>query len=76
MNLADLIDHIIQHEFGHAIGLQHEHQHPSIGIQWNKKVVIADMAKQGWTQEMVEHNIFDRYATNYACVGDPAFNPN
>jgi hypothetical protein len=27
------------HEFGHALGLIHEHQNPSGGIQWNKPVV-------------------------------------
>lgn len=76
MNLADLVDHIIQHEFGHAIGLQHEHQHPSVGIEWNKPAVIADMAKQGWTPDMVQRNIFERYSANYTCIGDQTFNPD
>ena len=74
MNLADVVDYIVQHEFGHAIGLQHEHQNPSIGIRWNKPVVLADMAQQGWTPQMVEDNIFTVFSTSYACVGDPAFN--
>lgn len=76
MNLSDLVDHVIQHEFGHAVGLQHEHQHPGAGIQWNKSIVIADMARQGWTQDMVEQNIFARYSADYKCVGDPGLNPN
>jgi serralysin len=76
MNISDLFDHVVQHEFGHALGLQHEHQHPGAGIEWNKPVVIADMERQGWTQDMVEQNIFARYSGNYACLGDPRPDPN
>jgi hypothetical protein len=75
MDLADLDDYVIQHEFGHAIGLQHEHQHPGAGIRWNRANVIADMARQGWTRTMVKQNIFDRLSRHYACVGDPGFDP-
>jgi astacin (peptidase family M12A) len=76
MHLADVVPHVIQHEFGHAIGLQHEHQHPGRGIRWNVSNVLIDMAKQGWSAADVQANIFDRYSTRYACLGDPAFNPN
>jgi hypothetical protein len=30
------------HEFGHAIGLAHEHQNPKGGIEWNEEVVIRE----------------------------------
>jgi hypothetical protein len=46
------------HEVGHALGLVHEHQHPEAGIKWNKEVVYNDMAKHGWSKEMVNRNIF------------------
>ena len=75
MSLSDLVDHVVQHEFGHALGLQHEHQHPGVGIRWNKPVVVADMALQGWTPDMVEQNIFARYSTDYACLADPRPDP-
>jgi hypothetical protein len=52
---------VILHEFGHAIGLIHEHNHPKSGIVWNEKRVIADMAKQRWDEEMVKFNIFNVY---------------
>lgn len=74
MNFVDIVDHIAMHEFGHALGLDHEHQNPGVAIQWNRAAVIADMAKQGWTPEMCEQNIFTRYGSEYACVGDPSFN--
>ena len=54
----------IIHEFGHALGLIHEHQHPTNGINWNKPVVY-DYYKtsQGWSQADVDHNIFRKYST-------------
>jgi hypothetical protein len=32
-------DHTILHEFGHVLGLQHEHQNPSAQIPWNRQEV-------------------------------------
>jgi hypothetical protein len=75
MNLVSMYAHVIAHEFGHALGLQHEHQNPNVVIVWNRPAVIADMAKQGWTEAMVESNIFTRLGSDYACVGDPDMNP-
>ncbi|HSM21111.1 MAG TPA: M12 family metallopeptidase, partial [Rubrivivax sp.] len=45
MNLGFLDGGTVAHEFGHAIGLAHEHQNPAGGIQWNEQVVIREMAK-------------------------------
>ena len=51
----------ILHEFGHALGLGHEHMSPSKPIQWNEPIVIADMSRtQGWSRSDVERNIFRR----------------
>ncbi len=44
MNLGFLDGGTAAHEFGHAIGLAHEHQNPAVGIQWNESVVIRQMA--------------------------------
>lgn len=75
MNLQDVFEHVVAHEFGHAIGIQHEHQNPNIAINWNKEAVIADMAAQGWTPQMCESNIFTRYSRSFACVSSPDFDP-
>lgn len=48
------------HEFGHAIGLSHEHMSPAVTIRWNEPVVLADMARQGWSADQTRRNIFDR----------------
>ncbi len=45
MNLGFLDGGTAAHEFGHAIGLAHEHQNPAGGIQWNEEVVIRECAK-------------------------------
>jgi hypothetical protein len=51
------------HEFGHAIGLGHEHQNPAGGIEWNEDVVIRDLAgaPNFWTPEQTRHNVIRKY---------------
>ncbi|WP_281233441.1 matrixin family metalloprotease [Flavobacterium gelatinilyticum] len=48
------------HEFGHALGLAHEHMSPFIKIEWNKPVVYAHYAKQGWNEKKVDFNVFSQ----------------
>lgn len=51
------------HEFGHAIGLIHEHQSPLAGISWNPPAVYSYYnSTQGWTKAEVDQNIFRRYS--------------
>lgn len=51
------------HEFGHALGLLHEHQNPVSPIKWNySKAYAYFMQTQKWTKEMVDLNIFNRYS--------------
>jgi len=55
---------VVLHETGHALGLIHEHMHPQGNIQWNKPFVLQDCAaKQGWSPEKVQFNIFDVYTS-------------
>jgi len=56
---------VVLHEFGHALGLIHEHQSPGGFIQWNRQVVIAAMWQSaGWSAQEVEEQIFRRYSTS------------
>jgi hypothetical protein len=66
MNLGFLDGGTAAHEFGHAIGLAHEHQSPFGGIQWNEPVVIAEAAKPPnfWDEETVRHNILQKYSVD------------
>ena len=57
----------ILHEFGHALGLAHEHQNPAITstIRWDETAVINHFKwKHGWTKEKTEHNILTPLSRN------------
>lgn len=76
MNLANFSRRrVVQHEFGHALGLRHEHRFPD-AIEFNRDVVIADArARWGWSEAQTERNILDPLSKNAQCIGDPSFNP-
>ena len=38
----DAFARVVLHEFGHALGAIHEHQHPDAGIPWNKEAVYQN----------------------------------
>jgi hypothetical protein len=60
MDVATII-----HEFGHALGMLHEHQNPAGGIKWNEEAVYAwAQQTQGWDQETTYENILKPYAAN------------
>jgi hypothetical protein len=47
------------HEFGHAIGLRHEHISPNVAFNWNEAQIIADLRQQGWPEDQTRRNIID-----------------
>ncbi len=56
----------ILHEFGHAIGLAHEHQNPTGGILWNEAVVLRELAgpPNSWDPGTIRFNVLDKYQAN------------
>lgn len=61
-----IIKRTVLHEFGHVLGLLHEHFSPISGISWNKKAVYKDlMENQGWDSATVDNNIFRTYKLSY-----------
>ncbi len=59
----DVFRRTVLHEFGHALGLVHEHQiRPGNPIQWNEQAVIR--AHRGiWSEAEVRRQILSRYET-------------
>ncbi len=52
----------ILHEFGHSLGLLHEHQNAKRNFEWNKPVVLNYYVNQlGWSSTQVENALFARY---------------
>lgn len=66
---------VVRHEFGHSLGMIHEHQNPAaLGqIPWDKPKVYAYYAEQGWSHADVDANIFDVYAED--STNHTAFDP-
>jgi hypothetical protein len=54
---------VVLHEFGHALGLIHEHQNPKGGIDWNEPAVIADLEgpPNNWDEQTIRNNVLDHY---------------
>ena len=56
----------VLHEFGHSLGLLHEHYSPIAGIPWNRELVYKELAQsQGWDKQTVDVNLFQQYKITY-----------
>lgn len=55
------IRRVTLHEFGHALGLGHEHRSPFATILWNIPAVYAYYALQGWSQTKVDQQVLNKY---------------
>lgn len=72
---AEFRKHVL-HEFGHALGLLHEHQSPAAGIRWDRPYIYRYLAgpPNAMTPEQVDKNLFRGFgveSTNYSRF-DPA----
>lgn len=64
MNLGFIDQGTVLHEFGHALGLIHEHQSPANGgFNWDKEEVINSLSgpPNNWDLDTIEHNMFAKY---------------
>jgi hypothetical protein len=57
---------VVLHEFGHALGLIHEHQSPAAGIKWNRDAVIRELSQppNSWSVEEIEFNVLKPLTEN------------
>jgi len=76
MNLGFLDGGTAGHEFGHAIGLAHEHQNPAGGIEWNEATVIRDLSgpPNHWDEATIRHNVLNKYRADQ--IRGTAFDPD
>jgi hypothetical protein len=75
MNLGWFDVSTVIHEFGHVLGMIHEHQNPrGQSIDWNeKKVYEWAETTQGWDKETTKRNIMDKYDIN--SINGSSFDP-
>lgn len=52
---------IVLHEFGHALGAVHEHQHPDARIPWNKTLLASLLKQVGYDEALIRKNFLDTY---------------
>jgi serralysin len=59
----DELRRVVLHEFGHALGLIHEHQNPQGGVDWNEPAVIADLSgpPNNWDEDQIRNNVLNHY---------------
>ena len=75
MNLGWFDVATTMHEFGHMLGMIHEHQNPKGDkIKWNDSEVFAwAQSTQGWSDKTTEENIIQRY--NRDSINGSSFDP-
>lgn len=65
----------ILHEFGHSIGLIHEHKSPLFAVPWDRERVFAELRAAGnnWTDEVTQSQVMDSVSgsTIRASIFDP-----
>jgi len=57
---------VVLHEFGHALGLIHEHQNPDVDIPWDKEAVYSyyQGPPNNWSRSQVDTNLFRVYSAS------------
>lgn len=55
---------VVLHEFGHALGMVHEHLQPNAGIPWDKERVYEELSgpPNDWDEQTIDTNMFDAFA--------------
>lgn len=67
---SDLLSHYT-HEFGHVLGLHHEHQGSNGRLHWNLGNIVKDLDGV-WTRKQIEENLTRSYARS-ACPTEAGY---
>ncbi|WAH60149.1 peptidase M12 [Pseudomonas silvicola] len=59
----------VLHEFGHVLGLEHEHQHPDANIPWDEPKLYEGLLAYGWDKQTVDENFLTRFDATLAAYG-------
>lgn len=61
----ELIRPKVLHEFGHALGFEHEHQSPLATFEWNEDNIYKSLRgpPNFWTDKEIQHNVLKRLKT-------------
>ena len=63
---------VVLHEFGHALGLIHEHLSPSANLPWDEAAVLRFYREtNGWSDEYIRSNVLTAMAVNRSTRFDP-----
>jgi len=63
---------VVLHEWGHALGLLHEHNHPEAKIEWNKDAVYKELSDEpnNWDRATIDSNVFERFEASSVITTD------
>lgn len=71
MNLENVDERTVLHEFCHMLGLLHEHSHPDRPFEFDEQAVIDEMQRDhGWDEEATRRNILSKSAEADATAFD------
>lgn len=61
------VQRVVLHEFGHVLGLMHEHGNPLSNLAWDKEAVYATYSAppNNWTRELIDRTIFEIWPPGY-----------
>ena len=54
------VERVVLHEFGHVLGLQHEHSNPASTLKWDRPAVYKLLGgpPNNWSRETVDQTVF------------------